>query len=70
MTQATPRWGNIPKAVGRSGVSRASLYLWAQKHPGLFRKNGRSTLVDLEMLDELVAALPVAKLRLPKEQVA
>jgi hypothetical protein len=38
------------------------LYQLASQHAGLFRKCGNATLVDLEFLDEILAALPPAKI--------
>ena len=58
----TPRWGRIPAAVERSGVRRGKLYQLGARHKGLFRKDGRSTLVDLQMLDKILADLPAADL--------
>jgi hypothetical protein len=45
-----------------SSLSRAYLYIVAAKHPGLFKKCGNATIVDLRMLDEILAALPPAKI--------
>jgi hypothetical protein len=61
-----PRFGRIPTAVAYSGVGRSSLYELAAKHAGLFRKHGKAVLVDLEMLDQLVLAMPAAEIRAPK----
>jgi hypothetical protein len=48
--------------VQRSGLKRNALYELAGKHQGLFRKAGAATIVDLEFLDQILAALPPAKL--------
>jgi hypothetical protein len=63
--QHRPRFGKIPFATRYSGVSRARLYHWAAKHPGLFIKNGRATLCDLSVLDSLLDALPAAEIKAP-----
>jgi len=36
------------------------LYEIAAEHPGLFRKAGSATIVDLEMLDDVLSELPPA----------
>jgi hypothetical protein len=58
-----PRFGRIPTATQRSGMSRSVLYQLAAKHRGLFKKVGASTIVDLEMLDQILAKLPPAKIK-------
>lgn len=60
-----PRFSRIRTASAYSGVSRSSLYLLAPKVPGLFVKFGRNTLVNLEILDSVLDALPVADLKAP-----
>jgi hypothetical protein len=57
------RFGKIPQAVAYAGVSRATLYNWAPKFPGLFRKSGTSTLIDYAVLDRILDELPVAKIK-------
>jgi hypothetical protein len=64
-SSAGPRFGNISRAVDYSARSRATLYIWAAKHPGLFRKSGRSTIVDFAILDGILDTLPVAQIKLP-----
>jgi hypothetical protein len=59
-TTAGPRWGRIPRAVEHSGIGKGKLYQLATVHKGLFRKVGGLTLVDLRMLDEIIAEAPVA----------
>jgi hypothetical protein len=56
-----PRFGKIPAAVAYSGVSRTVLYEMREDTPGLFRKNGKATLVDFDVLDELLDRLPIAE---------
>ena len=55
-----PRFGRIPAAVAYSGISKSSLYELRAQTPKLFRKNGTATLVDFDVLDELLDALPIA----------
>jgi hypothetical protein len=62
-----PRFGRIPAATQRSGMSRSKLYEIAGQHPGLFRKAGAVTLVDLQLLDEILADLPPAVIAIGKE---
>jgi hypothetical protein len=57
-----PRFGRMPDAKRRSGLSRSKLYEIAAKHEGLFRKLDDATIVDLHKLDEILAALPPAKI--------
>ena len=57
-----PRFLKIQAAATYCGIGRSRLYLLARGHPGLFRKNGRATIVDLEMLDRILDALPAARL--------
>jgi hypothetical protein len=59
----SPRFGTIPRAVDYSGRSRSRLYQLAAKHAGLFRKDGKSTLVDFAILDRILDGLPVAKIK-------
>lgn len=56
------RFGRIPVAERRSGLKRGILYELAKQHPGLFRKAGAATIVDLEFLDRVLAELPAANL--------
>jgi hypothetical protein len=57
-----PRFGRIPDGIRRSGLKRGKLYELAAKNPGLFRKADAATIVDLEMLDGILAALPAAEI--------
>jgi hypothetical protein len=58
-----PRVGTIPTACSYSGRSRSRLYQWAAKHPDLFVKDGKSTLVVFAVLDRILDGLPVAKIK-------
>lgn len=64
------RFGRIPDAVGRSGLSPSELYELAAENHGLFRKRGVATLVDLIMLDDVLAELPAAQIGKNKESTA
>jgi hypothetical protein len=59
---AAARFGRIPVAQGRSGLSRGALYELAKKHRGLFLKYGSATIVDLELLDKILSELPPAEI--------
>jgi hypothetical protein len=61
-----PRLGRIPAAKAYSGLGRSSLYRLAGTTPGLFRKNGKSTLVDFDVLDRVLDALPAATIAKPR----
>ena len=56
------RFAKLPAAEQYSGRSRSRLYQLAAIHHGLFIKDRRSTLVDLNVLDEIMAALPPARI--------
>lgn len=62
------RFARIPVAVEYGGISRSGLYLLAPKHEGLFVKHGYSTLVNLEILDTVLDALPAAKIKAPPKR--
>jgi hypothetical protein len=57
------RFGRIPHATQHAGIGRSSLYEIAAEHPGLFVKFKTATLVDLAKLDEILDALPPAKIK-------
>jgi hypothetical protein len=59
------RWSRVPQACDHSGMSKSSLYKIASQNPGLFRKHGRSTFVDLQMLDKIIEDAPPAELATP-----
>jgi hypothetical protein len=50
----------MAEAVYHSTRSRSRIYQLAGQHRALLRKDGRKTLVDLFMLDELNEQLPAA----------
>ena len=49
------RLARIKVAAQYAARSRSKLYEWAPKYRGLFLKDGRSTIVDLDRLDEVLA---------------
>jgi hypothetical protein len=53
----------MTEAVYHSTRSRSRIYQLAGEHRELLRKDGRKTLVDLFMLDELNERLPVADIK-------
>ena len=59
------RFGTIPNACAYSGRSRSRLYQYAAKHEGLFRKDGKSVIVDYDILDRILDGLPVAQIKPP-----
>ena len=59
-TRAHRRFGRIPVATAESGLSRSALYLLAARYKGLFKKAGSATIVDLNMLGDIIAGLPDA----------
>jgi hypothetical protein len=56
------RFGRIPDAKRLSGLSRAKLYQIAAQHRGLFLKADGATIVDLQMLEQILVALPPAEI--------
>jgi hypothetical protein len=61
-TASAKKWGRIPEAEEFSGFRRGHLYKMARAHPGLFRKVGTKTVVDLEMLGAILENAPPAEL--------
>jgi hypothetical protein len=57
---AGARFGRIPDAERQSGLKRGTLYKLAALNPGLFKKAGAATIVDLDFLDSVLAELPAA----------
>jgi len=49
-------------------VSRSKLYYLAAEHGGLFKKFDHRTIVDLDVLDAIIAALPNAVIGTPKSE--
>jgi hypothetical protein len=64
-----PRFGKVPTAVGYSGCSKSRLYEWGAEHAGLFRKNGASTLIDFDVLDQILDSLPIADIKASTKSV-
>jgi hypothetical protein len=56
------RFGRIRDAEARCGLKRGTLYKLATANPGLFKKAGNATIVDLNLLDQVLAGLPAADL--------
>jgi hypothetical protein len=61
-----PRSGNLRTAEIYSGMSRSSLYELAAVYRGLFKKAGASTIVDFDVLDRVIDALPAAEIKPPR----
>lgn len=61
--QTASEVGRLSDAKDILGVSRSWIYRMAQRHPGLLKKAGRSTLVDLVLLRQIIASLPSAEIR-------
>lgn len=57
------RFGRVPEAAAYAGISKTRLYAWAKRNKGLFRKNGYATIVDFNVLDQVLNELPVADLK-------
>jgi len=65
-----PRFGRIPEALAYSAVSRSRFYEWARERPELVRKNGKASIVDFDVLDEILDELPVAELKAASDRCA
>jgi hypothetical protein len=57
--QQRPRFRRIKDAAQHAAVSRARFYQWMHAHPELVRKDGRSSLIDMDALDRFLDALPI-----------
>jgi hypothetical protein len=68
--RAHRRFGRIPVATAESGLSRSALYGLAAMHRGLFKKAGSATIVDLDMLADVIAALPDAQINISASKPA
>jgi len=58
------RFACINDAARYAARSRGQIYIWATKHPGLLRKDGKTSLVDLARLDQILDGLPIAEINL------
>jgi hypothetical protein len=65
-----PRFGRIPAAMTYSGLGRSKLYEEAAARPGLFRKNGKATIVDFDILDQILDELPIAEIKATQRALA
>jgi excisionase family DNA binding protein len=61
------KYGRIPAAVARYGLSRSRLYLLAAEGLIRFVKVGKATLVDFESVDAYMASRPAAEIHLSKQ---
>jgi hypothetical protein len=63
------QWQRVSKALAdpTCPVGRTKLYEWAQRYPGLIRKSGAMSLLDVDRFNKICAELPEAKLRTPAE---
>jgi hypothetical protein len=57
---AKRRFGRVSHAMDYAGLGRTTLYTMATKNKGLFRKLGKITLVDFDILDRILDDTPVA----------
>jgi hypothetical protein len=70
-TITRPRFGRVPKAQKYSGLGRGKPYEIAAENPGLFRKCGdQITLVDFDLLDQILADLPAAEISKKSDDAA
>jgi hypothetical protein len=64
---ARPRFGKIHTAQAYFGMGRSKLYELGAKHEGLFRKLDKVTVVDFDMLNEIMSGLPLANIKPPPD---
>jgi hypothetical protein len=64
-----PRLGKIPTASSYSGLGRTTLYGLAEQYQGLFKKYGAATLVDFDILDQILDQLPDAAINVSTAKV-
>jgi hypothetical protein len=68
---AASRWCRVPKPPAKEcGLGRGSIYKLAKQHRKLLRKFGSATLLDRQLLAEIVAELPEANIGDLKETAA
>jgi hypothetical protein len=58
-----PRFGRIPTATAYCGIGRSKIYEFAAVTPGLLKKCAGATLVDFDVLDAMLDALPPADIK-------
>ena len=57
------RYGRLPGPGEKvSGLSRGAIYNLAAKNPGLLKKAGSASILDLHMLGQVIAELPDAQI--------
>lgn len=61
--QLKPRFGTIADAENYGGVKRSKLYDLAARYPGLFKKIDAATVVDFNVYDTILDALPDAQIK-------
>jgi len=64
------RFACINDAARYAARSRGQIYIWATRYPGLLKKDGKTSLVDLARLDDILDSLPVAEINLPPHTTA
>lgn len=62
-TPDAQRYGRIPDAAVRYGLSKSSLYRLAADGRLVLRKFGRATFVEYEAADRFMASLPLARIK-------
>jgi hypothetical protein len=64
-TANRPRSGSVTSACAYCGLSRSKLYGQAPRYPGLFKKWDGKTIVDFNILDQIIDGLPDAAIKAP-----
>lgn len=58
-----PRFGRVADALDYAAISRSRLYEWGRANKKLFKKNGSRSIIDFDILDQILDELPVADLK-------
>jgi hypothetical protein len=58
-----PRFISISDAVRYGGCGRTKIYEFGARYPGLIKKNGAASVVNLPIFDQILDALPEAQIK-------
>jgi hypothetical protein len=72
MSQASTRtpgdWGRPSQSKEKCGMPRSKVYEIAREHKGIIKKLGAASYVNYGRINEIIAALPDAKLPTAKRK--
>jgi hypothetical protein len=60
-------WQRVSKVLANPTcpIGRTELYEWAKENPGLIKKSGSMSLLNMALFNKICAELPDAKLKAP-----